>query len=180
MINEMRHWVSGAAVATTVAVASFMVAPAWAADPAVPTTGTNPVPAATAPATPGTMHAHKAKPADPAAQVESRITHMHDTLKITPEQAGPWNAVAEAMRENAKDISALITKRESSAANATAIDDLKSYQDIADAHANGLKRLVPAFQTLYDGMSDAQKKVADTYFRTEHQHSGHPHHTHDK
>ena len=47
----------------------------------------------------------------------------------------------------------------------TAIDDLKSYSEIADAHADGLKKFIPAFEPLYAGMSDAQKKSADTLFR---------------
>ena len=47
----------------------------------------------------------------------------------------------------------------------TAVDDLKSYGEIADAHANGIKKLTPVFADLYASMSDAQKKEADTLFR---------------
>ena len=52
----------------------------------------------------------------------------------------------------------------------TAVDDLKSYSEIADAHADGLKKFTPAFEPLYAGMSDAQKKSADTLFR-QHKHT---------
>jgi hypothetical protein len=45
-----------------------------------------------------------------------------------------------------------------------AVDNLKSYAAMVDAHADGLKRLVPAMQALYDAMPDAQKKVADAVF----------------
>jgi hypothetical protein len=57
----------------------------------------------------------------------------------------------------------------------TAVDDLKSYGEIADAHANGIKKLTPVFADLYTSMSDVQKKEADTLFR----HGDHKH-THKK
>jgi hypothetical protein len=47
----------------------------------------------------------------------------------------------------------------------TAVDDLKSYGEIADAHADGIKKLTPVFAALYASMSDAQKKEADAIFR---------------
>ena len=47
----------------------------------------------------------------------------------------------------------------------TAVDDLVSYGEIAEAHAAGIKRLTPAFATLYASMSDAQKLEADKLFR---------------
>jgi len=46
----------------------------------------------------------------------------------------------------------------------SAVDDLRSYQKLADAHADGLKKLVPAFEALYNTMSQDQKKTADAVF----------------
>ncbi len=46
----------------------------------------------------------------------------------------------------------------------SALDNLRNYQMIADAHADGLKKLVPAFATLYGAMSDQQKATADAVF----------------
>ena len=46
----------------------------------------------------------------------------------------------------------------------TALDDLRSYEQLAEAHADGTKKLLPRFEALYDNMSDAQKKTADTVF----------------
>ena len=51
-----------------------------------------------------------------------------------------------------------------------AVDDLHSYEAIADAHAAGVKKLMTAFETLYASLSDAQKKNADAVFR----HRPHP------
>ena len=53
--------------------------------------------------------------------------------------------------------------------NMSAVDDLKTYQQFAEAHVDGLKNLTSAFSTLYNAMPDAQKKVADQVFMT----SGH-------
>jgi hypothetical protein len=55
--------------------------------------------------------------------------------------------------------------RADKASTATALDDLKSYAEIATAHAEGLKKFLPVFETLYGSMSDAQKAQADTLFR---------------
>jgi len=98
-------------------------------------------------------------------RVEARIKELHTKLKITPAQEELWNNVAQVMRDNAKTMEALIRTRSEKAGTMTAIDDLKSYSEIAEAHADGLKKFIPAFEPLYAGMSDAQKKSADTLFR---------------
>ena len=76
------------------------------------------------------------------------------------------------MRDNAKTMEALIKARSEKAGTMTAVDDLKSYGEIAEAHADGLKKFIPAFEPLYAGMSDAQKKSADTLFRHHGPHEG--------
>jgi periplasmic protein CpxP/Spy len=102
-------------------------------------------------------------------RVEARIKELHTKLKITPEQEDLWNNVTQVMRDNAKTMEALIKARSEKASTMTAIDDLKSYGEIAEAHADGIRKFIPAFEPLYASMSDAQKKAADTLFR----HHGH-------
>jgi periplasmic protein CpxP/Spy len=46
----------------------------------------------------------------------------------------------------------------------TAVEDLKTYQEFTQAHLDGLKNLTSAFSSLYDSMSDQQKKNADEVF----------------
>ena len=105
---------------------------------------------------------------------EMRIKHMREKLKITTAQNDQWAKVEQAMREDAKTMDVLTQARVDHAKEMTAIDDLKSYGEIADAHAAGIKKLTPLFATLYESMSDAQKKEADTLFRHGyHQHGGH-------
>lgn len=98
--------------------------------------------------------------------VEERITSLHAALKITPDEEANWNAVAQAMRDNAANMQKLIADKKAQAPqNMSAVDDLKTYQEFAQAHVDGLKNLTSSFETLYDSMPDQQKKVADQVFR---------------
>jgi periplasmic protein CpxP/Spy len=99
------------------------------------------------------------------ARVEAHIKRLHDQLKITPAETDQWNAVAQIMRDNEKKLADLVQTRAKNASAMSAVDNLRTYQEIADAHEDGLKRLVPAFDALYAAMSDAQKKNADQVFR---------------
>jgi hypothetical protein len=102
--------------------------------------------------------------------VEQRITALHASLKITADEEKTWNGVAQAMRENASAMDKLVaTNRTTPPQSLTAVEDLKTYQQFAQAHVDGLKNLTSAFSTLYDAMPDAQKKNADQVFQS----SGH-------
>jgi protein CpxP len=98
-------------------------------------------------------------------RVEARIADLHAKLKITPAQEAQWNAVTQVMRDNAKRMEVLTKARAENAKTMTAVDDLKSYSEIIAAHDEGLKTFIPAFESLYAGMSDEQKKTADDIFR---------------
>ncbi|HEX8042044.1 Spy/CpxP family protein refolding chaperone [Candidatus Deferrimicrobium sp.] len=98
-------------------------------------------------------------------RVEARIKELHTKLKITPAQEGLWDNVTKVMRDNAKTMEALIKARSEKPSTTTAVDDLKSYSEIAEAHADGLRKFIPVFEPLYASMSDAQKKDADTLFQ---------------
>jgi len=100
-----------------------------------------------------------------AERVEARIKDMHAKLKITQAQEEQWAKVAKVMRDNEKVMEPLINSRMEKYKTMTAIDDLKSYGEITDAHADAIKRFTPIFATLYAGMSDAQKKDSDSMFR---------------
>lgn len=97
-------------------------------------------------------------------RVEARIKELHTKLKITPAQESLWDNVTQAMRDNGKTMEALIKARSEKAGTTNAVANLKSYSEIADAHADGLKKFIPVFEHLYASMSDAQKKDADTLF----------------
>ena len=98
-------------------------------------------------------------------RAEMRVKDLHGKLKITAAQEDQWAKVAQVMRDNAKAMDSLTQSRIDHAKDMTAVDDLKSYGEVADAHADGIKKLTSVFAPLYDSMSDAQKKEADTLFR---------------
>jgi hypothetical protein len=101
----------------------------------------------------------------PRGGIDQRIADLHKRLKITPAQDAQWNQVADVMRQNAAAVEAAIKDRVQNAKTMTAMDNLQSYEKIAQAHEQGLEKLIPAFQTLYSSMSDEQKKNADAVFR---------------
>ncbi|HMH17855.1 MAG TPA: Spy/CpxP family protein refolding chaperone [Burkholderiales bacterium] len=111
---------------------------------------------------PGAVFAAKETGVD---RVDGRIEKMHSRLKITNAQEDQWGKVAQVMRDNARDMETLTKARMDQAKTMTAVDDLKSYGEITDAHADGIKKLTPVFAVLYAAMSDDQKKTADDMFR---------------
>jgi protein CpxP len=138
---------------------TFLIGGAYAQTPAPPA-GAPRAPGHSAPA------AVKAE-AQRNADVEKHIGDLHAKLKITAAEESQWGDVAKTMRDNAKEIEEAIDKRE---VHGTAIDDLNAYGDVAQAHADGIKKLAKVFSALYTSMSDDQKKLADEEF---------VHHAHD-
>jgi hypothetical protein len=101
-----------------------------------------------------------------ANRVETRIKTLHDKLKISSDQEEDWGKVAAAMRANETSFKAMVDERESNSSGMTAVDDLKSYQNLMQAYADNAQKVLDAFEPLYDSMSDGQKKEADALFIT--------------
>jgi hypothetical protein len=102
--------------------------------------------------------------------VEQRIATLRTALKITTDEDVKWNAVAQAMRENASNMDKIVAESRTTAPQTmTAVDDLNMYQKFAEAHVSGLKNLISSFSALYSAMPDAQKKTADMVFQAAHQ-----------
>jgi periplasmic protein CpxP/Spy len=89
---------------------------------------------------------------------------MRIRLNITPAEESLWNPVADTMRANTAAVDKVVDKRAATLASATAIDVLNAYADVAQAHADSVKKLSAAFAPLYAAMPDAQKKLADEVF----------------
>jgi periplasmic protein CpxP/Spy len=109
-------------------------------------------------------------------RTEARIIDLRAKLKITPAQEELWNKVTQVMRDNAKTMDTLNQARREKANSMNAVEDLKSYSEVAQAHADELKKFVPVFEELYASMSDDQKKDADMLFR----HGSHKNHKKSK
>jgi len=159
-----------AAFALAMLLAAPLGAMAQQASPAAPATPAPeampaPPPAAPSEAAPKPGIRHRRAARKPTSRVETHIARLHAELKITPAQTTEWNAVAEIMRSQAREMEKLERERAAGRATMTAVDDLKSYQAIAVAHAEEMSKLVPAFQALYARMSPEQQKNADVVFR---------------
>ncbi|MFY9629158.1 MAG: Spy/CpxP family protein refolding chaperone [Methylocystis sp.] len=99
-----------------------------------------------------------------AEESEARIKELRGRLKITAAQEALWNSVAQIMRDNAATFRANVPDRSAQPDTSTAVDDLKAFQIIADEHASGLRKLIPAFEALYASMPAPQQKHADKVF----------------
>jgi periplasmic protein CpxP/Spy len=113
---------------------------------------------------PETMSAPSAESPSRSA-VETRIKDLHQKLKITNAEEPKWDAVAQVMRENAQTMEALQKQRASDAKSMDAVGVVRSYAEVVQAHEDGIKKFIPAFEDLYNSMSDSQKKTADSMFR---------------
>ncbi len=101
----------------------------------------------------------------PVERVETRIKTLHDKLHITQAQQRQFDAFAQVMRDNAQSMETAINQRRAAVeGHMSAVEELRAYQNVTETHAQALQKLVPAFQSLYDSLSDEQKKTADVLF----------------
>jgi len=97
--------------------------------------------------------------------VEAHIKQLHKRLHITAAEETQWNALTEVMRDNAKAMQDLEKQRAQDVKTLNAVDVVKSYGSVIEAHEEGMKKFIPAFEALYNSLSDKQKKIADSMFR---------------
>ena len=115
------------------------------------------------------MSEHASKAATQEETVEQRIATLRSELKITPAEENDWNAVAQTMRDNAAAMEKLANdKAAQSQQTVTAVQDLQTYAEFAQAHVDHLKLLTERFQTLYNMMPEQQRKRADQVFEQSH------------
>jgi hypothetical protein len=148
-----------------VAVAALLSLPAaaWAQSSQSPKTqGATPPPPAAA-ASPMANHPVPGKNAE--ERVENRIKELHAQLRITSAEEPQWNQFAEVMRANARSMDQTFSERAQNFESMNAVQNMQSYEKLAQTHAQDLEKLVPAFQKLYDAMPDQQKQLADQVFR---------------
>jgi hypothetical protein len=118
------------------------------------------------------MAASGNKKSSAAAQIsavdltESRIKTLHSAIKITGDQEDLWKNFTQVMRENAKEMDALSKDNSENTKNMNAVEHMKFHNTITGAHLNQQNKLIPPFEALYASMSDEQKKITDTIFRT--------------
>jgi hypothetical protein len=104
-------------------------------------------------------------PASPQDAAEQRVRSLQSELHITDAQMPQWSAFAQAMRDSATSTDTLFRQRASTAQSMSALDNMKSYAQVARAYADNTEKLSAAFEALYGVLSSQQKQTIDSLFR---------------
>ena len=81
-----------------------------------------------------------------AERVDQHIGALHAELHITPAQQAQWDQFAQVMRDNATAMDQLLEQRATSFASMNAAENMQSYAQIAQQHAQDTEKLATAFQ----------------------------------
>ncbi|MEJ0063468.1 MAG: Spy/CpxP family protein refolding chaperone [Alphaproteobacteria bacterium] len=100
----------------------------------------------------------------PEERGEAHNQKLHDELGITAAQEAQWKVVAQVMHDNHAAMRASFAERHKEGESASALDNLRFQQKMAQSHAEGVGKLLTAFEPLYNSMSEEQKKAADASF----------------
>jgi periplasmic protein CpxP/Spy len=109
---------------------------------------------------------------DPGRHIDGRIAYLKTELKITDAQQAQFDAVANAMRDNAKAMhDAFQGLRGDRSQPQTALSRMEVRAKFAQLRADGEAKMLAAFRPLYQAMSPDQQKAADEMLG----HHGHGH-----
>jgi hypothetical protein len=70
------------------------------------------------------------------------------------------------MRDNARNMDQTFRERAQNFQSLNAVENMQSYANIAQRHAQDVQRLVPGFQKLYNSLSDEQRRTAEQVFQS--------------
>ena len=115
---------------------------------------------------------HAGPPADmpllPGAMIEAHLAFLKTALKVTDVQTPAWNAVADVLREQAKQHDANMMARHKARQDATQAPDLlemlQDRQRMAVTEADDLSKLLIALRPFYVTLNDEQKETAGHLF----------------
>src|SRR6266700_693804 len=94
--------------------------------------------------------------------VEGRIAFLRTELKITDAQTGAWNAFADALRTNAKNLGEVrASMMPQAGASQNLVDRLALQEKWLAARLEGTRAIKSAVTNLVSTFSDEQKKTAD-------------------
>ena len=100
-------------------------------------------------------------PAMMDSHVEGRIAFLHAELKITPAQAAPWTAYADALRASAKSMADMRTTMTTMMSAAALPERLEATETMLSDRLDALRKIKTAALPLYEALSDEQKALAD-------------------
>ena len=98
--------------------------------------------------------------AQPGQNVEASLAQLHYQLRITPAQESAFATFAAALRENAR-----MSRPNPPPANADAVSQLQLAIQYGQQEVDGMRRLLPALQTLYAALTPMQRAIANQVFR---------------
>lgn len=93
--------------------------------------------------------------------IDAQIADLQKKLRITPAQQPQFDAFAQVMRQNAQQMDAVMGQQGQNRTR-NAVEDLQASAQLAEAEVEGMKRLLPVLQALYDSLTDQQKRLADS------------------
>jgi periplasmic protein CpxP/Spy len=155
----LKNHLTSVALVALLALPGAALAQSSQSPAAQPTTSPPPAGAAS----PMTSHPVAGKTAE--ERVERYIKDLHARLHITPAEETQWNQFAEVMRQNARDMDQAFMQRAEQFPTMNAVQNLQSYEQLAEDHAQRVQKLIPAFENLYNAMPEQQKQLADQVFR---------------
>lgn len=98
--------------------------------------------------------------------IEGRIAFLSTELKLTKAQRPLWDAVAEALRTNARSAKDMMAKMPAGmmggdTAPQTPVERIEVHERMLSTRLEGLRRLKVALEPFYASLDDAQRAVAD-------------------
>ena len=108
-----------------------------------------------------------ALPPDIAAKADKRISELHAQLSITQVEELQWSSFVQIMRDNVAAMHKVIEERGTGMGKMSAVENMKSYAELARVYADNMQKLAIGADTLYGALSEKQKCVAESVFRNE-------------
>lgn len=101
------------------------------------------------------------------ADIEQSIDALRQHLRLSPAQEPAFHAVAQAMRAHARDMRQLPQPPRN--ARLSVVEGMRFELRYMEAQTKGLRRLLPALETLYARLSPSQRQQLDAFFRPQRQ-----------
>jgi hypothetical protein len=149
------------------AVAALLLPAAALAQTAASPSAPSGAPAASSP-----LVSHPVAGATAEQRVEQHIRELHAQLRITAAEEPQWQQFANVMRDNARGMDQEFSQRMQQFPTMNALQNMQSYQRIAELHAQDIQKLAPAFAGLYNAMPEQQRLLTDRVFRQNAEASG--------
>ena len=114
-------------------------------------------------ATPSPTAPSPTAPSQRDMRVQQQLHDLYARLRITPTEQPQWDTFAHTLQANADHMHELWASRPTG--TVSALEDMRNYSQMAQAHAGDMQRLLAAFTPLYMSLSPEQKATADQVFQ---------------